>query len=76
MNNSPKLFISIKNLKIYLIVGINNEQNSFELLEKLILPVDGISENSITDLDKIANILKRNILIIEQKIICWWVWKK
>jgi cell division protein FtsA len=68
MNNLPKLFISIRNLEIYLIVGINNEQNSFELLEKLIVPINGISENSITDLDKIANILKRNILSIEQKI--------
>ena len=68
MNNLPKLFISIRNLEIYLIVGINNEQNNFELLEKLILPVDDISENSITNLDKIANIVKRNILIIEQKI--------
>ena len=68
MNNLPKLFISIGDLEIYLIAGANNEQNSFEVLEKLILPVDGISENRITDLDKITNIIKRNILIIEQKI--------
>ena len=63
MNNLPKLFISIGNLEISLIAGHNNnDQNSFELLEKLILPLDGISENKIVDLDKITNEIKRNIL--------------
>ena len=46
----------------------NDDQNSFEILEKLILPIDGISENKITDLDKITNLIKRNILLIEQKV--------
>ena len=68
MNNLPQLFISIGDLEISLISGHNNDQNSFELLEKLTLPIDGTSENKITDLDKIANLLKRNILIIEQKV--------
>lgn len=69
MNNLPKLFISIGNLEISLIAGHNNnDQNSFELLEKLILPLDGISENKIVDLDKITNVIKKNILIIEQKV--------
>lgn len=68
MNNLPKLFISIGELEISLIAGNNNDQNSFELLEKLILPIDGISGNRIVDLDKITNVIKRNIFIIEQKL--------
>ena len=68
MKNLPQLFISIGDLEISLIVGNNNDQNSFELLEKLTLPIDGISENRITDLNKITNLIKRNILIIEQKV--------
>ena len=68
MNNLPKLFISIGDLKISLIVGHNNDQNSFELLEKITLPIDGISENRIVDLDRITNVIKRNIFIIEQKV--------
>ena len=68
MNNLPKLFISIGDLEISLIAGHNNDQNSFKLLEKLILPIDGISENKITDLDRITNVIKRNIFIIEQKV--------
>ena len=68
MNNLPKLFINIGDVEISLIVGNNNDQNSFEILEKLILPIDGISENRIVDLDKITNVIKKNIFIIEQKV--------
>ena len=68
MNNLPKLFINIGDVEIFLIVGCNNDQNSFELLEKLILPIEGISENRIVDLEKITNIIKRNIFVIEQKV--------
>ena len=68
MNNLPKLFINIGDLEISLIAGHNNDENSFELLEKLILPIEGVSENSIADLDKITNVIKKNIFIIEQKV--------
>ena len=64
----PKLFISIGNKEILIITGIADDQNSFELLEKLILPTDGISQNKISDLEKITNLIKRNILLIEQKL--------
>ena len=68
MNNLQKLFIIIGDLEISLIVGNNNDQNSFKLLEKLVLPIDGISENRIADLDKITNLIKKNIFVIEQKV--------
>ena len=68
MNSLPKLFISIRDFEISLIVGHNNNQDSFELLEKLILPIDGISKNKIINLDKLTNLIKTNILIIEQKV--------
>ena len=64
MSNLPKLFINIGNFEIYLIAGYSNDQNSFILLEKLILPIDGVYNNYITDLDKITNLIKRNVLII------------
>ena len=64
----PKLFISIGNKEIIIITGSLDDQNSFELLEKFILPLDGISQNRISDLEKITNLIKRNILLIEQKL--------
>ena len=68
MKNLPKLFISIGDLEIYLIAGYSDSQDNFELLEKLILPTDSITNNCITDLDKIVNLIKKNIIIIEQKV--------
>ena len=68
MKNLPKLFISIGDLEIFLIAGHNDDQNNFKLLEKLNISIDGIRDNRITDIDKIINVIKRNILIIEQKV--------
>ena len=68
MNNLPKLFISIGDLEISIIAGQNNDQNSLEILDKLILPIDSIIKNTIVDFDKITNIIKKNIFIIEQKV--------
>ena len=68
MNNSPKLFIIISNLDISIITGYDDNQNSFKLLEKLILPNQDIIKNRITNLEKITNLIKKNILIIEEKV--------
>ena len=68
MNNLPKLFISFEDLEVSLIACQNDDQNTFKLLEKLSFSIDGINKKSITDLDKSINLIKRNILIIEQKI--------
>ena len=68
MNNSPKLFIIIGDTEISLITGYIGAQNNFKLLEKLILPVDYINGRKITDLDKSTNLIKRNIISIEQKM--------
>ena len=67
MNNLTKLFMNIGEFEISLIAGHNDNQNSFKLLEKLTFPIDGISKNKITDLEMIVNLVKKNILIIEQK---------
>ena len=68
MNNSTKLFIKFDDSEISLITGNIDDQNSFELLEKLVLKSDSIIKNSITDLDRTTNLIKKNILIIEQKV--------
>tara|TARA_E500000178_G_scaffold147937_1_gene147535 strand:+ start:1660 stop:2853 length:1194 start_codon:yes stop_codon:yes gene_type:complete len=68
MNNFPKLFICIGDYKITIIVVHINEKDNFEILKKIFLPLDGISENKITDIEKITILIKKNILFIEQKI--------
>jgi len=68
MNNSKKLFISIRDFEISIIAGQIDEQNNVELLEKSFLQIEGINENKISDLEKITNLIKRNILLVEEKI--------
>ena len=68
MKHSPELFIKIDNSEIFLIAGYIEEQNNFHFIEKLNLPITGISENKISDLEKITNLVKKNILLIEQKV--------
>ena len=68
MNNLPKLFIRFEDLEISLIAGHYDDKNNFVLLEKLILQNDGINKNWILDIDKIQIQIKRNVLMIEQKI--------
>ena len=68
MNNLPKLYININDLEITLVVGQNDDSNSFNLIEKIIFPINGMSKNKIVDLDNIVNIIKKNIFITEQKI--------
>ena len=67
MNNYPKLFFIIKDYKIFIVAIRFDEQNNFELIEKLSLPIESQNENKISDLDKIADLIKKNILLIEQK---------
>lgn len=67
MNNYPKLFFIIKDYEIFIVAIRFDEQNNFELLEKLSLPIESQNENKISDLDKIADLIKKNILLIEQK---------
>ena len=68
MNNLPKLFICIRDLEISIIAGHIDEQNNFKLLEKLFLPIAGMKENKILDLDRFSSLIKKNVLSIEQKI--------
>ena len=68
MNIFPKLFISIRDLEIYFIAGYVDEQNNFEFLEKSSLLIEEIRGNKISDLDKITNIIKKNILSLEEKV--------
>ena len=68
MNNSPKLFISIGNLEIFLIAGSVDDHNNFKLLKKIILQTENIQNYKINNLNKISNLIKKNVIIIEQKL--------
>ena len=66
--HSPKLFIKFDLEEISIIVYDTDELDNFKILEKLIFPIIGFDNKKINDSEKIFEEIKKNILIIENKI--------
>ena len=66
--NSPKLLIKIDVDEISIIVHDTDELDNPKILEKLIFPIIGFNNKIINDFEKISEEIKKNILIIENKI--------
>ena len=66
--NSPKLLIKIDVDEISIIVHDTDELDNPKILEKLIFPIIGFNNKIINDIEKISEEIKKNILIIENKI--------
>lgn len=65
---SPTLFIEINNSDYIFTVGDGNEQENFKIIYNCVVPIQGIENNQLTNLDLAFNIIKKNIYIIEQKL--------
>ena len=65
---SPFLIIEINKLNFIFIVGKKDDENNFHLIEEIKIPISGINENKITELNSIINLIKENIFFIENKI--------
>ncbi len=66
-NFNLKLYLEINNLNYIFFVGKIDEKDNFELLHKLEIPLEGIENNRISDLEKTFNVLKNNLFQIEEK---------
>ena len=66
--NSPILYIEINKTEYIFAVGLNDEENHFKLIHKESTPIQGITNNKITDFELVHDTLKKNIYLIEQKI--------
>ena len=66
-SNSHSLFLEINNYEFTFIVTKNFEDNGFKLIYKKSLPLEGISKNQISDSERLKEIFKKNIYLIEQK---------
>ena len=67
-NSSLELYLEINNLSFIFLVGDSDEYNQLKIIFKLELPLQGIENNRITDLEKVSDIIKKNIYSIEQKL--------
>jgi cell division protein FtsA len=66
-NSKLNLFLEINTFNYIFFVGKSDENNDLEIIFKLELPLIGIENNKISDSEKILNLIKENLFLIEQK---------
>ena len=67
-NSSLELYLEINNLSFIFLVGESDEYEQFKIVYNLVLPIQGIENNKITDLEVVSDLIKKNIYIIEQRL--------
>ena len=68
MKKNLELFVIIDDKEIFITTGYLDENNYFKLQEKSSFPIQGFRENKITNLETVTNLIKKNILFLEEKI--------
>lgn len=66
--NDPTVFIEISNSEFIFLVGTKSDQHELKLIYEKNVPIQGIKNNQILDIDIICNIIKDNILEIEKNL--------
>ena len=67
-NSKFTLYIEINKLNFIFLVTENDEQDNFKINYKLEAPIIGFHNNSISDLEKVFDTIKKNIYEIERKV--------
>ena len=67
-NSSLKLYLEINNFGFIFLVGESDEYENFKIAYKLEIPLQGIENSRITSLEKVTDVIKKNIYIIEQEL--------
>ena len=66
--SSLTLYLEINDTSFIFFAVEIDEKNNFKIVYKLELPIKGIKNNRITNLEEVNDVLKKNIYIIEQKL--------
>ena len=66
--NTLSLYLEINNFNLLFFAGSEDDQNNFRIVHKIITPLIGISDNRVSDLEKILNVIKENVYTIEKKL--------
>ena len=66
MKTTLTLYLEINNTNYVFFVGNSDEQNNFKIAYKLEVPLKGIEDYRISDLENVYLTLKENIYLIEQ----------
>ncbi len=66
--NIPTLFVEINEMNYIFVVGKYDESQNLKIIEKIIVPSDGVEKNKVTNIDLAHDTIKKNIQVIEDKI--------
>tara|TARA_B100000989_G_scaffold285352_1_gene252978 strand:- start:570 stop:1766 length:1197 start_codon:yes stop_codon:yes gene_type:complete len=66
--SSLTLYLEINNTSFIFFAVEIDEKNNFKIVYKLELPIKGIENNRVTNLEEVSDIFKKNIYIIEQNL--------
>ena len=67
-DSSLKLYLEINNLSFIFLVGESDEYDNFKIVYNLELPLQGIENNRIINLEQVLDVIKKNVYIVEQKL--------
>ena len=67
-NSTFTLYLEINDSNCIFYVGANNELNNYKIIYQLKIPLQGIKDNRVSDLEKVFDTIKKNIFFIEKKI--------
>ena len=67
-DSSLTLYLEINNSNYIFFVTEKDEQNNFKIAYKQEIPLRGLENDRILDLEIVSNIVKKNIYLIEQKL--------
>ncbi len=66
--SSPILLIEINKFEFIFVAVNETESGNFKILYKNFVQMEGISNNKISDFEKLNNLFKKNIYLIEKKL--------
>ena len=64
----PDLFVEINDSNYIFVVGIYDDSQNFKIIEKIIMPNEGINKNKFINIDHEQEIIRKNVQIIEDKL--------
>ena len=67
-SNLPTLFFEINNSNYIFVIATCDNKKNFSIVEKIIVPNEGVEINKFTNIELVEDVIKKNIQVIESKI--------
>ena len=66
--NFPVIFVEINHLNFTFVAGVYDNNQNLKIVEKNLIPNEGMGKNKFTDINIVQEIIKKNIQLIESKL--------